>query len=212
MGTKIAITENGVHKIGKKHFITDENHTYRKVRKAFLTKDGVHQLVISSGKVWGKWECYCNTRNYSYYEKTSYMVGNTFTDSLSASDYIYRDYSFWEYSGFSGEGSRYQVGYADGRIGDWIVGYYIVYETEVYCITSLDDANGSVTCVLVDACTKENHVEYEYHQGSDYFGTVEADEGALPEEGTLIEGSPEEWYCIVQVQDKYFYYKPTDNA
>ena len=51
MGNKIAVTDNGVHKIGKKLFITDENLVHRKAKKAFLTKDGVHRLVFSSGTV-----------------------------------------------------------------------------------------------------------------------------------------------------------------
>lgn len=207
MGTKIAVTENGVHKIGKKLFLTDENHIHRKAKKAFLTKDGVHRIVYSSGTVWEKWECYVYTRTYAVHTKTSYMVGNTTTDSLSVDDYIYKDYSFWTYSGFEGEGSQYRVGDSNGNIRDWIVGYYIVYETEVYKITSLDDANGSVTCVIVDACDVEEIVERTYQKGNDSFGTVEAEEGALPEAGELIEGSPTGEYCVLCFSgDNYFYY------
>lgn len=206
MGTKIAVTENGVHKIGKKLFLTDENHVHRKAKKAFLTKDGVHRLVYSSGTVWEKWECYVYTRTYAVHTKTSYMVGNTTTDSLSVDDCIYKDYSFWTYSGFEGEGSQYRVGDNNGNIRDWIVGYYIVYENEVYKITSLDDANGSVTCVIVDACDVEEIVERTYQKGNDSFGTVEAEEGTLPEAGELVDGSPTGAYCVLYLTDDYYYY------
>ena len=206
MGTKIAVTENGVHKIGKKLFLTDENHVHRKAKKAFLTKDGVHRLVYSSGTVWEKWECYVYTRTYAVHTKTSYMVGNTTTDSLSVNDYIYKDYSFWTYRGFEGEGSQYRVGDSNGNIRDWIVGYYIVYETEVYKITSLDDAYGSVTCEIIDACDVERITEYTYSRGYDNYGAVEAEDGELPEEGELVEGSATGEYCILKIGNNHFYY------
>lgn len=207
MSKRLAVTENGKHKIGKKLFFTNENLIFRKVKKAFITKDGIHRLVYSSGTVWEKWKCDVYTRTYEEHTRTSYMVGNTTTDSLSVDDCIYKDYSFWTYSGFEGEGSQYQVGDNNGNIRDWIVGYYIVYETEVYKITSLDDANGSVTCVIVDACDVEEIVERTYQKGNDSFGTVEAEEGALPESGRLVEGSVEEGYCVLQINGVHYYYE-----
>lgn len=207
MSKQLAVTKDGEHKIGKKLFITDENRIHRKVKKAFLTKDGVHRLVYSSGTVWKKWGCDVYIRNYALHTQTSYMVGNTTTDSLNVDSIIYKAYSFYKWHGFSGEGSMYKVGDSNGNIRDWIVGYYIVYENEVYKITSLDDANGSVTCVIVDACDVERYTEYEYSKNYDYFGTVEAEEGTLPEAGELVDGSPTGEYCVLRIADEYYYYK-----
>lgn len=206
MGTKIAVTKNGVHKIGKKLFLTDENHVHRKAKKAFLTKDGVHRLVYSSGTAWEKWECDVYTRTYADHTRTSYMVGNTTTDSLSFDMLLYENYDFDRWDGFGGAGNAHHATYADGTFGDFVIGYYIVYETEVYKITSLNKTNGSVTCVIVDACDVESYTEHEYRKGSDYFGTVEAEEGALPEAGELVDGSPTGAYCVLYLTDDYYYY------
>ena len=97
MGKQLSVTEKGKSQVAKKLFITDENLVHRKAKKAFLTKDGTHRLVYSSGTVWEKWECDVYTRTYAVHTKTSYMVGNTTTDSLSVDDCIYKDYSFWTY-------------------------------------------------------------------------------------------------------------------
>lgn len=202
MGNKIAVTENGVHKIGKKMFLTDENSVYRKAKKAFLTKDGVHKLVFSSGVIWEKWDC---LQEVTYvYEQTTDGVGSITTDSLNWDDTVYGDYSFWEYGGFEGAGSNYQAGHSDGTVSDWVVGKYIVYETEVYEIISLDNENGDVTCEIIAVC--EEYEENTYRQLSTMYGTVEAEEGELPEEGTLVDGSPTGAYCVLYLTDDYYYY------
>ena len=215
MGTKIAVTENGVHKIGKKLFLTDENRVHRKAKKAFLTKDGVHRLVYSSGTVWEKWECDVYTRTYAIHTQTSYMVGNTTTDYRRYDDEFYGDYSFWTYRGFEGKGSSHVFPSGEGVFESALIGMYIVYETEVYKILSLDGKNGDyyfVTCEIVDACDVEHITEYTYSKGYDNYGTVEAEDGDLPEEGELIEGSATGDYCILKIGDDHFYYIRGDES
>ena len=212
MGNKIAVTDNGIHKIGKKLFLTDENLVHRKVKKAFLTKDGVHRTVFSSGVKWVKWECYVNVRRWSIFTEISENVGDTITDSLNVDSVIYRDYSFWQYGGYEGEGSRYRVGNSDGEITDWIVGYYIVTPTAVYLITSLDSADGDVTCEIVASCEEEQHEETEYYRGSISYDVIEVEEGKLPEEGYLRDGGVEDGYgyCVLYFNNspdgEYYYY------
>lgn len=114
MGNKIAVTDNGVHKIGKKLFLTDENRIHRKARKAFLTKDGVHRLVFSSFTVWQKY----NAVQTSHYE-------------------------------------------------------------------GADDS---------------------FSKGSTYYGEIEVEDGVLPEEGFLEDGSAYDSYCVLYVDGNYYYY------
>lgn len=206
MGKQLAITENGKHIIGKKLFITDNNLIYRKAKKAFLTVGGVHRLVYSSSVMWKKFSSDVETKTESTYTETSYGVGDTTTDSLSLDSDLYRDYSFWEYKGFSGKGSIYKAGNSDGAFADWVVGMYIVYTTEVYKIISLDSENGDVTCEIIAACAEEVVEETIYIQGSTSYGTIEADEGALPESGTLIDGSVEEGHCVLDIEGVCYYY------
>ena len=209
MGNKIAVTDNGIHKIGKKLFLTDENLVHRKAKKAFLTKDGKHRLVFSSGTAWEKWECYVYTRTYAIHTQTSYGVGNTITTSRRIDEKIYWAYSFWTYRGFEGKGSSLTFQTIGAVDEDDVVGMYIVYETDVYKISSLDGTSGDyyhVTCEIVDACDVETIKEYTYSKGYDNYGVVEADEGELPEEGELIEGSATSEYCILKIGDNHFYY------
>jgi hypothetical protein len=206
MGNKIAVTKDGVHKIGKKLFLTDENHVHRKAKKAFLTKDGVHRLVFSSGVKWVKWECYDYVRIWLLYTENSENVGDTTTESLGVESVVYGDYSFWQYGGYEGKGSMYKVGDSEGNITDWIVGYYIVYPTAVYKITSLDNEDGDVTCEIVASCEEEEHESTEYYQGSSAYGVFEAEEDELPEEGSLVDGSPTGEYCVLYCEDGHYYY------
>lgn len=209
MGNKIAVTDNGIHKIGKKLFLTDENHVNRKAKKAFLTKNGVHRMVFSSGVSWVKWACEVHVNRWPLYTENSENIGDTTTDSLSVDSVIYRDYSFWQYGGYEGEGSMYKVGDTEGNITDWIVGYYIVYPTAVYKITSLDSADGDVTCEIVASC-EEEHETTEYRRGTSAYGVFEVEEGELPEEGYLRDGSPEHHYCVLYFNNgpdgEYYYY------
>lgn len=207
MSKRLAVTANGTHKIGKKLFCTDKNLVHRKAKEAFITQGGIHRLVFSSGTVWKKWSCKVEEPTSTIYTKTAEGVGGITTDSLSVDSIIYADYSFWEHGGFEGEGSRYQVGSDQGTITDWIVGYYIVYETEVYKIISLDSEDGDVTCEIVDACEEETVIEETtYSKGSITYGPLEAEEGELPESGVLVDGSATGDYCVLKINDNYYYY------
>lgn len=53
----------------------------------------------------------------------------------------------------------------------------------------------------------ENEDGSEYYSKGSYYGTVVAPTGELPEEGTLIEGSIEEGYCILQIDTTTYYYE-----
>ena len=207
MSKRLAVTKDGRHKIGKKLFFTNENLVHRKVKKAFITQGGAHRLVFSSGTVWEKWSCKVEEDTSTIYTKTAEGVGGIASDSLSVDSIIYQDYSFWVYGGFEGKGSMYHAGDNEGKITDRIVGYYIVYETEVYKIISVDSENGDVTCEIVDACEEETVIaETTYSKGSITYGTLEAEEGELPEDGVLVDGSATDDHCVLEINGNYYYY------
>jgi hypothetical protein len=207
MKKQLAITDiNKKHRVTEKLFVTDEAQKQRKIKKLFRTVNGIFRLIYSSGVIWEKYNCNLEIHTESLYVETTDGVGNITTDSLKWDDFVYGDYSFWEHGGFEGEGSRYQVGSSDGTISDWVIGKYIVYETEVYKITSLDSENGDVTCEIVAACVEEVIEETIYSKGSISYGMIEVDEGMLPERGTLVEGSYADGYCVLEIRGTYFYY------
>ena len=64
-----------------------------------------------------------------------------------------------------------------------------------------------VTYEIVDACEEFTNTTIEgYTKGEISYGEIEAEEGALPEDGTLIMGSVEEGRCVLEVNGEYYYY------
>jgi hypothetical protein len=55
----------------------------------------------------------------------------------------------------------------------------------------------------VDTC---GQYKDSYSQGSTLYGTLEVEDGELPESGTLIEGSATESYCVLLVDSNHYYY------
>ena len=213
MGKQIAVTENGKHKIGKKLLLTDENKIHRKVRKAFLTRNGVHRLVYSSGTRWKKYDCDESSEFGGYVEvstnSSGVSVGDTDTSQWWSITY-HSDYIFSSAEGFISAGYWGQASTVN-ELGS--VSGYIIYTEEVWEIVSVDvlreygdgSFTAEVTMQLVALCEpgEENTI---YVQGSTYYGEYEAEEGVLPEEGTLVEGSATDSYCIIDVDDTYYYY------
>lgn len=207
MGNKLAVTDNGVHKIGKKTFLTDENLVHRKAKKAFLTKNGVHRLVYSSGAVWKKYSCEESTESVGYTEvdsTDSTAIGDTLTVTYYRVNYS-SEYYFNENHGFVGIGGGY-VTSADEV--DSISGYMVDSEA-VWAITSVELLQESplrveITLECVALCVPVT--VNSYVQGSVYYGSFEVEDGELPENGDLIEGSATDSYCILDVDDTYYYY------
>lgn len=207
MGNKIAVTDNGKHKIGKKIFLTDENLVHRKAKKAFLTKNGVHRLVFSSGSVWKKYSCEETTEAVGYTEvdsTDSVAVGDTSTATYYRVSYS-SDYRFDEENGFIGIGG----GYATSADEMNSVSGYLVYDEEVWAITSVELLQESplrveITLECVALCVPVT--EDLYVQGPDYYGSFEVEDGELPENGELIDGSATDPYCVLDVDGTYYYY------
>ena len=209
MGHKIAVTDNGVHKIGQRAFLTDKNLVHRKVRKAFLTKDGVHRLVLSSGTFWAKYNC-VETRIYeqvdSLEDGTSVGDRDTWTGILANS--YSSDYHLDENEGFIvGEGNSTGFNESSAQAA---VGGYIGDSTTVWQIVSLDNyyyENGyGYADYIIEIVALADYSTHNYAQGSTYYGTIEVEYGALPEDGDLVEGSIADGYCVMSVDGDYYYY------
>lgn len=201
MGKQLAITENGKHIIGKKLFITDENLKHRKGKKAFLTVGGVHRLVYSSGVEWAKYSC--NYTEGEYYEIDA--SGSDFGSYAGHYMTLYDSYEFSSSEGYYGVGAT-EYYFADDLSS--AIGKYLIDEYEVCQITSLvRNTTGSGTMDWeYDFVARCERVKENFQQGSKSYGTIEAEEGALPEEGTLIEGSVADGYCVLEINGTYYYY------
>ncbi len=195
MGNHIAVAENGKYIIGKKLFVTEKG-VHRKGKKAFLTKDGKHRLVFSAGNDWAKYSCDVIAAHYKETENTGATVES---DWVSSKMFLYDYYSFTTEDGYTGTTGAYYSGGAG-------VGYYKVSKKQVVRIDSItvNDSYLHYTGTVVGAC---EFMETAYTKGTSDYGKLFADEGELPEAGTLIEGSVAEGYCVLQISGAYYYYE-----
>lgn len=198
MGKQLVITENGKHNIGKKLFITDNNRVHKKGKKAFLTVGGVHRLVYSSGVKWEKWSCEIVAGRYEATEpNTQYM-----NEWLDSSIPLYDSYEISSESGY------YGVGLNTFSINDDLteaIGKYRVTDERVVEIESLT-TNGHYFSYEGIKVGEITYFDPTYSKGTTLVATIEVEEGALPESGTLIEGSAEDGYCVLEIGGTYYYY------
>lgn len=199
MGNHIAVTQNGKHVIEKKLFVTDKNGKHRKGKKAFLTQNRKHRLVFAAGNDWAKYSC-----NYTpayYVEKGA--EGSTLSGSVASSTImLYYDYQFSKEGGYDG-GDGGSVGYDTLGLG---VGMYKVTDTHVIKITSLARTDSGIDWEgdIVASCER---IADKYTKGSTPYGKLFADEGELPEAGTLVAGSSADEYCVLKISGAYYYYE-----
>lgn len=211
MGNKIAVTDNGKHKIVKKIFLTDDKLVHRKAKKMFRTQNGVHRMVYSSGAKWHKSNCVV-TDEVSSYEETDFINGVGIGDKeVWESSYLsYTDgYTFSSRDGFKSLGSS---GYAETAEELSSASGYIVENEVVYSIVSVSvltvDNDGYCTAkVEVEVVALCEPLTYTvYNLGGEYYGVLEVEDGELPENGELIEGSATDPYCVLDVDGTYYYY------
>lgn len=205
MGKQPAITENSKHELAKKLFITDKNRTHRKAKKAFYTVNGVHNLVYSSGVTWAKYSCNYTEGNYYEIEAS----GSDFGSYVGKDIILYDSYDFSESEGYYGIGENNYY-FTDDLSS--AVGKYWVDEESVGQITALvRNTTGSGTMDWeVDIIARCERIKENFTQGSKSYGTIEVDEGALPESGTLVEGSVADGYCVLEIGGTYYYYVLTE--
>lgn len=211
MGNKIAVTDNGEHKIGKKIFLTDDKLVHRKAKKMFRTQNGVFRTVYSSGVRWAKYSCDAFDEVYEYQE-TDHIGGSSVGDiekwGTSYLNYC-TEYTFDKSVGFCSAGNYH---YADTAADLASASGYIVTSDTVFRIVTVsvisEDPGGpclvDVEAEIVALCDTLTYTAYR--KGSENFGIIEAEDSELPENGELVEGSPNDSYCILDVDGTYYYY------
>ena len=139
MGNKFAVTDNGKHKIAKKLFLTDENHVQRKARKAFLTKDGIHRLVYSSGTIWEKYNCEIIQEGGYYEEVAPWGSGVGFYTSTNMT--LYDSYEFSAEDGYTGIGGKTYSLPADcsSAVGKYMVRKYTHISLKIFVLRKKSD-------------------------------------------------------------------------
>lgn len=208
MGKQLSVTEKGKSQVAKKLFITDENLKHRKGKKAFLTVNGIHQLVFSSGTKWAKYNCSTIEVPTSYTQVSSsgkWSIGDTQTTRQFRLSY-YTGYYFSSSDGFVGTGYNGADSWEEVPQGI----FYRLSEEIVWKKVScapIDDGSSAfveVTWECVGLCEAETKTVYK--QGSTFYGTIEVEDGELPEAGELIEGSPTDEHCVLVINGEHFYY------
>ena len=177
----------------------------RNIVKAYNNASGAARLYFACGGVkWRKWSCDVSTD--SSYTRTDDGVGETKSFNVSINSVwwtTFGDYYFDSNGGFQGDYGDYEK-----STPDTIVGRYSVVDTELrQWISCEDNGDGTYTLVWEVVGTAEEDRYTVYRKGTTDYGIVSAEEGALPENGELVEGHPTGRYCAVLRDGTYYYYE-----
>lgn len=178
----------------------------RNVQKAYNNVGGVARQYFQLGGIkWRKWSC--DRTASSSYTRTDEGVGETTTFSnITASNHWFQSWGSWSWSnsgGFEGDYSDYKKASPDE-----IVGRYNAVDTELREYISCDDnGDGTYNLTWEVIGTAYEDVSYDYDKGTTDYGVVYAEEGELPANGTLEEGSATGSYCVIKVGGTYYYYE-----
>lgn len=208
MKKQLAFTDSDKkHRITKKLFVTDQDKRQRKIKKLFRTVNGIFQLIYSSGIIWEKYNCYTVEVPISYTQVSSsgrWSIGDTQTARYSSLSY-YTGYYFSSSDGFVGTGYNRADSWEEVPSSFYMLSNEIVWK--MLSCTPIEDGGSAfveVTWKCVGLCEAET--ETVYKQGSTSYGTIEVEDGELPESGTLIKGSYADGYCVLEIRGTYFYY------
>ena len=196
----------------------------RNITKAYVGVNGVARQYFSSEVEWLK---YSTTKEYSA------TWGNLVTSGIPNSTNIYLT-GFTNYTsvqggtgwGFSETEGLYltdvksydvsKTAYGNALVGKYVTltPYWSLYppslnwsddfEFSIFEVTNVSSGNVYADKVAIADLLSQTTT---YLQGDESFGSVKAEYGQLPEEGTLIEGSATSDYCVIQIGDTYYYYE-----
>jgi hypothetical protein len=210
MSNKLGVTVNGVHHIGKKAYLTVDG-VMRRAKKMYRVVNGVFAKCYQLGVEWMKYSC--NKRTESWYTQTSSGVGSTYNPT----SYWGNSYEFTFYTGYEwGGGSQGWVGTGAVSVRPQeAVGYYNVYGDMVVHIEftvpgpaspGLPKPNTTGLGGTIVAAANYSSTTI-YSKGSTNYGVVYAEEGKVPDGGSLVKGSANGSYCVAKVGSTYYYYE-----
>lgn len=199
---------DGVARKAKKNYIGVDGIA-RKVKKAYVGVDGVARQCFSSDITWSKYSCDVSAQdNYIQDSSANGTEGSAYVGEAG----VY--YSGWQFDsslGFSKSKYSTTKTFTEDYAG--AVDHYYIWKDsdkqQVRKITScsvLSEADSIYKYGYTIQSSATNNPTYTYSKGSTSYGTIAAPEGVLPEDGTLIEGSVEDGYCVIQTTDSIYYY------
>lgn len=185
----------------------------REVSKGYTNINGVAREYYSNGVVWRKYSCLYEIGSYTFYPSDSTSIL-----SWHSGGFFYPSYTFHESSGFTGEGDPIYRNPGATNAAD-VIGMYsiqfskdwrgLTFHQQVFEVKNIQTEGGSAVFLIQEVAEAEAPVS-NFEQSPGHNGDVIAEEGALPEEGILIEGSPQDSYCIVVPRgdsEPYYYVK-----
>lgn len=178
----------------------------REIIKGYRGVDGVARQFFAAGIEWRKYSCMVLPGGtHTIYDENG--VDWEFSDSgfLTSSDISgYADYMFTPTFGYGGSGGTISLGPVSGNTGV----LYNCYGASVslYEVTR-PGSKYEYYCYTKTANTTTTTTPTTYHKGDTDYGSVYAQEGEAPEEGTLLAGSYTGSYCVISVGGTYYYYE-----
>lgn len=187
----------------------------REVSKGYTNINGVAREYFSNGVTWKKYTC-------EYYTGEFEEVGTRHYSRNIPSGDFYPGYEFSTDSGFSGVGdSIYRQSHSTtyGEPSDAFGMYYIEEEVSYSsrCVRTnvlmIEDelVTPTTTTYFSGEYVGCSEAPIEFYCSDTYIGEITVAAGEFPEEGTVIEGSPDDSYCIIttgnHIDDIYYYVK-----
>lgn len=165
-----------------------------------------YDIKFAPPVTWRKYSCkVSDVDRYTYTDNGiwEFVYSGSATSSLSG----YSDYGFSVDEGFYGIPPYLDYSAQELWVGATVYyasGDYVGYTT----ITAYDSATGTFYYESYERTATMSYVGTEtvYSRGSTNYGTVEANEGDVPDGGTLVKGSTSGSYCVVRVGGTYYYY------
>ena len=194
----------------------------RKVLCGYMGVDNVARRVFGESLVtWNKYTCYQGKSGYEDMTDVSPNTGHShvegyiyrFGTSLSA----YSDYTL-EYDGYYGNFISMTITSttSQSEVEDFITGAYelrdngnwaLVYRYDGVHSFSVDDNSIGIEFDLTEIASA--YPENIYFNQGVFISSIAVPEGELPEDGTLVEGSADGTYCVLEVNGTHYYYTRT---
>ena len=216
---KVQIGEAGFARTVVREYKEDQGID-RKIHKAYKEVDGVARQVFLSETKWNKYNC---KLTYRYSDPTAFAYEGTYIIGKSqwATLQTYTSYTFSESEGFQCAGDVISTS-VNGIMPSAYTRHEDTYfsgGSQIYLIKSIDNCKGTwsddgdITYVSIYGTrymATATKTIAAYSKGGVLYGTFKAEDGQLPEDGTLAEGSVYGDYCVLQVGSTYYYYERTN--
>ena len=182
----------------------------RNVTEGYIGVDNVARQCFSSGASWGKYSCNVSSGYYTEYQESDIEIWESC--NLNSPTKVYTSYTFSWDGGIELIGET-TVTFTSSTtlktVQRQLEGKYIGGWLRLSYIKSVLQVQARETDFIVYGIYDSIYADWtppEYNKGNTLYDSLTAPEGELPEDGTLIEGSYEEGYCVLEIGGTYYYY------